>query len=218
MRGWIAAGAMVVCDRYLASSIAYGEAQGLDPAWLRDDPAPPAAAVADAAARHPAGGLAAAQAARRATSSSATCRCWRACATAICARRQAAGLGAHRRRSRTRTPWRGGAQRGPVTTRAAVSARTSRDARASSTRAHASSVAPVVATSSTSTTPVREGDAAWRPRDAPRHAGLRGRGRTPRARCGGAASAGRSTCGGVDRTRAGAAMTGRPRPAARASA
>ena len=27
---------VLVCDRYLASSIAYGEAQGLDPAWLRD--------------------------------------------------------------------------------------------------------------------------------------------------------------------------------------
>ena len=31
-----AAGTVVVCDRYLASSIAYGEAQGLDGAWLRD--------------------------------------------------------------------------------------------------------------------------------------------------------------------------------------
>lgn len=30
----LAAGQWVVCDRYLASSIAYGEAQGLDPAWL----------------------------------------------------------------------------------------------------------------------------------------------------------------------------------------
>ena len=29
-------GMIVVCDRYLASSIAYGEAQGLDAAWLRD--------------------------------------------------------------------------------------------------------------------------------------------------------------------------------------
>jgi dTMP kinase len=29
-------GAFVVCDRYLASSIAYGEAFGLDAAWLRD--------------------------------------------------------------------------------------------------------------------------------------------------------------------------------------
>jgi dTMP kinase len=29
-----AAGTIVVCDRYLASSVAYGEAQGLDGAWL----------------------------------------------------------------------------------------------------------------------------------------------------------------------------------------
>jgi dTMP kinase len=29
-------GTVLVCDRYLASSIAYGEAQGLDGAWLRD--------------------------------------------------------------------------------------------------------------------------------------------------------------------------------------
>jgi dTMP kinase len=33
---WLASGAVVICDRYLASSIAYGEAQGLDGAWLRD--------------------------------------------------------------------------------------------------------------------------------------------------------------------------------------
>jgi dTMP kinase len=32
--GWLQAGGIVVCDRYLASSIAYGEAQGLDPDWL----------------------------------------------------------------------------------------------------------------------------------------------------------------------------------------
>ncbi len=31
---WLDEGCMVVCDRYLASSIAYGEAQGLDAAWL----------------------------------------------------------------------------------------------------------------------------------------------------------------------------------------
>jgi dTMP kinase len=30
------AGTMLVCDRYLASSVAYGEAQGLDGAWLTD--------------------------------------------------------------------------------------------------------------------------------------------------------------------------------------
>ena len=33
---WLAAGTTIVCDRYLASSIAYGEAQGLDPVWLAD--------------------------------------------------------------------------------------------------------------------------------------------------------------------------------------
>jgi dTMP kinase len=36
IRKALEAGALIVCDRYLASSIAYGEAQGLDPAWLRD--------------------------------------------------------------------------------------------------------------------------------------------------------------------------------------
>lgn len=30
----LAAGRWVVCDRFLASSVAYGEAQGLDPVWL----------------------------------------------------------------------------------------------------------------------------------------------------------------------------------------
>jgi dTMP kinase len=33
---WQAAGAVVICDRYLASSVAYGEAFGLDAAWLVD--------------------------------------------------------------------------------------------------------------------------------------------------------------------------------------
>ena len=33
---WLAAGAVVICDRYQASSIAYGESQGLDAAWLAD--------------------------------------------------------------------------------------------------------------------------------------------------------------------------------------
>jgi len=32
----LAAGHIAICDRYLASSVAYGEAQGLDPAWLVD--------------------------------------------------------------------------------------------------------------------------------------------------------------------------------------
>ena len=33
---WLAHDHVVVCDRYRASSVAYGEAQGLDPAWLED--------------------------------------------------------------------------------------------------------------------------------------------------------------------------------------
>jgi dTMP kinase len=36
IESWLAAGTMVVCDRYLASSIAYGEAQGIDAAWLAE--------------------------------------------------------------------------------------------------------------------------------------------------------------------------------------
>jgi dTMP kinase len=33
---WLDGGLVLVCDRYVASSIAYGEAQELDPAWLSD--------------------------------------------------------------------------------------------------------------------------------------------------------------------------------------
>lgn len=36
IESWLAAGTMVVCDRFLASSIAYGEAQGVDGQWLTD--------------------------------------------------------------------------------------------------------------------------------------------------------------------------------------
>ena len=36
MTRWLAEDTVLVCDRYLASSIAYGEAQGLDPGWLAD--------------------------------------------------------------------------------------------------------------------------------------------------------------------------------------
>jgi dTMP kinase len=34
LESWLQAGDVVVCDRYRASSIAYGEAQDLDPQWL----------------------------------------------------------------------------------------------------------------------------------------------------------------------------------------
>ena len=33
---WLSDGGVVVCDRYMASSIAYGEAHGLDAVWLAD--------------------------------------------------------------------------------------------------------------------------------------------------------------------------------------
>jgi dTMP kinase len=36
IEAWLAEGVVVICDRYLASSVAYGEAQGLDAAWLAD--------------------------------------------------------------------------------------------------------------------------------------------------------------------------------------
>jgi dTMP kinase len=34
MSSWLAEGVVLVCDRYQASSVAYGEAHGLDPEWL----------------------------------------------------------------------------------------------------------------------------------------------------------------------------------------
>ena len=33
---WLDGGLILVCDRYVASSVAYGEAMGLDPIWLTD--------------------------------------------------------------------------------------------------------------------------------------------------------------------------------------
>jgi dTMP kinase len=44
LQQWLREGQVVVCDRYRASSVAYGEAQGLDPAWLEEiqRPLPPA--------------------------------------------------------------------------------------------------------------------------------------------------------------------------------
>lgn len=36
IRAWLADGQMVIADRYAASSLAYGEAQGLDLAWLTE--------------------------------------------------------------------------------------------------------------------------------------------------------------------------------------
>jgi dTMP kinase len=36
MQEWLDGGLILICDRYRASSVAYGEAFGLDPAWLAD--------------------------------------------------------------------------------------------------------------------------------------------------------------------------------------
>lgn len=36
LKRWLDGGLVLVCDRYMASSVAYGEAFGLDPAWLID--------------------------------------------------------------------------------------------------------------------------------------------------------------------------------------
>ncbi len=36
IREWLAGGLILLCDRYRASSIAYGEAQGLDAVWLEN--------------------------------------------------------------------------------------------------------------------------------------------------------------------------------------
>jgi dTMP kinase len=36
LQRWLEGGLILVCDRYTSSSIAYGEAQGLDPVWLTD--------------------------------------------------------------------------------------------------------------------------------------------------------------------------------------
>jgi dTMP kinase len=36
LQRWLEGGLILVCDRYTASSVAYGEALGLDPGWLTD--------------------------------------------------------------------------------------------------------------------------------------------------------------------------------------
>ena len=86
LQRWLDGGLVLVCDRYLASSIAYGEAQGLDPAWLADDAAVPAAAGADDPARHRPGDRRRGARPSTAIATSAISRCRRASARAISAR------------------------------------------------------------------------------------------------------------------------------------
>ena len=198
---WLEGGLMLVSDRYTASSIAYGEAFGLDPAWLADlqkflppawltiflDIAPETATAAEGRRSRPVrtGPRAAESRSRE-----------------LPAPGGRAGLGGGRRRAIQGRHRRGRLQRGGLTTRATVAARTSRTPMAISARAHASSVAPVVLTSSTSTT-----TAPW---SGGMPGGVRLRGanapRTLRWRC----AAGRPVCVGVARTRRSAAHTGGP--------
>ena len=100
----LAAGTVLVCDRYLASSVAYGEAQGLDARMAVGDSGLPAAARSHGAPRHRRPTCRWRASAPVATSTSAISRCSAACATATSGRRRRR-VAAPRRRPR---PRRGG--------------------------------------------------------------------------------------------------------------
>ena len=146
------AGTTIVCDRYIASSVAYGEAHGLDPRWLTEIqrflPAPDLSILLDIAPET----AAAAEGCRtrqvRARSGAPVPRA-RELPSSSCGLDELAAPG-RRTLSRLRP---GGRAHGSLdTTRAAVRARTSRAPAPRSATAHAFSVAPVVDTSSTSST------------------------------------------------------------------
>ena len=147
---WLSEGRVILCDRYTASSIAYGEAQGLDPRWLADIqrflPAADLTILLDIPPE---------VAAQRKRTDRDRYERDLDLLTRVRAsyKSQAtdARLGPAARRSPQGRRQRRCAAGGRVETRAAVSVRTSAAPAATSTRAHASSVAPVVLTSSTST-------------------------------------------------------------------
>ena len=169
IEAWMAEGVVVICDRYIASSIAYGEAHGLDAAWLREIqrflPPPHLTILLDIAPETAAGRKATAPRPVRARPGAAGPR-----PRELPPAGGGAGLGAPRRRARRRP-------RSPPTSfgrsrhdsgcrhRADLAAPAAR-----STRAHASSVAPVVLTSSTST--IRSPSTAFRARAQTRSATL----------------------------------------------
>ena len=103
---WLEAGLVVVCDRYVASSVAYGEAQGLDIEWLdqmqRFLPAPQMTFLLDIPPSwRPPGSRSGS------TGTSATWRCSRGSGPAICGRRTArAGSGSTAAAPRPRSPTR----------------------------------------------------------------------------------------------------------------
>ena len=200
LQRWLDGGLILVCDRYIASSIAYGEAQGLDPAWLTDIQKFLPPAVADDPARHRAGDGRRSARPSIAIATSATSRCRRACARATTGRRRRDGwvvLDGERPKDATIAGRRSSLQperslQRPRCTlddsRCRKRAHLARRPPSFSTRAHASSVAPVVLTSSTSTT-VASGEPARAAR----------RQRTRRARSRAARAAGSSACGAVAR-------------------
>ena len=88
LQRWLDGGLILVSDRYTASSVAYGEALGLDPAWLTDMQKFLPPRVADHPARHRAGDRGDSASRSIATATSATSRCRRASARATTARRR----------------------------------------------------------------------------------------------------------------------------------
>ena len=135
---------MVVCDRYLASSIAYGEAQGVDRGVAARDPAPPAAAVADDASRHPAGGVAEAQEGGARQVRARHAAAWpRARQLPAAGGRRRTGCGSTGEQDKDAVTRRSSARFGHDS--GCCKRPHFRDSASRSTRAHASSVAPVVA-------------------------------------------------------------------------
>ncbi len=203
IESWIAAGVVVICDRYVASSIAYGEAHGIDAAWLgeiqRFLPAPHLTILLDIAPDTAVGRKAAARDRFERDLDAARPR-----AGELSPPGRRVQLGAPRRRAREGGRRGRRHSRGRDTTRAAVTALTSAAPAARTTSAHASSVAPVVLTSSTRTirSPSSCGRAYQRlSANAFRMFSCR-------------ASAGRSVCEGVARVRRRASTIGTPSRAA----
>ena len=182
-------GVVLVCDRYIASSIAYGEAQGLDPAWLREIqrflPPPDLTILLDIAPETAVQRKASGPRSLRARSRAAVARARQLPAPGgsrhgwlrLDGERPREAVSRRRRHGRFDT------------TRAAVSARTSRRARHRAARARTPRASP-------------RSCSHRRPARRPRRARWRrAAARTRRARSRRRSAAGRSVCDGVRRVR-----------------
>ena len=203
----LAAGVTIVCDRYIASSIAYGEAHGLDRGMADRDSAIPAAAGPQHPARHRSRNRGAAEGGRTRPVRARSRAACRACAQSY--HRQAAASTSWLRldgeRSARRRP-RGRAHGSRDTTRAAVSARTSR--------------APGPRSTTRARLQRRAGGATHRPRAALSAHRPRARSRSAKASRTFACrrAAGRSVCDDVARVRRSTFFQSRPRCRASSSA